>query len=113
MADILWSFASRICSKQCSVSLCSSHLTFSLGISLKSNWYNLTVILTQLGKISISKTFPESYEFLHKKFVEVIRLTRFTAIASLVVEAANTNWHNILDNKRWYKTFYHLFIKHI
>ena len=39
--------ASRIYSKQYTALLCRSHLTFSLGISLKSSRCNHTVVLTQ------------------------------------------------------------------
>ena len=47
-AEVLKGVASRICSKQYAVSSCSSNLTFSPGISLKSKWCNHTIVLTQL-----------------------------------------------------------------
>ena len=40
--------ASRISSKQLTVSLCSSNLAFSPGISLESKWCNHMVVLTKL-----------------------------------------------------------------
>ena len=44
---VLWGIARRIGSKQHTEFLCSSDLTFSPGISLKSMWCIHTVILTQ------------------------------------------------------------------
>ena len=44
---VLWGAASRIWSEQQTVSLCSSYVTFSPNISLKSKWRNYTEVLIQ------------------------------------------------------------------
>ena len=41
-------YDSRICSKQYAASLCRFQLALSPGVSLKSRWCNLTVVLTRL-----------------------------------------------------------------
>ena len=54
-AAVLWSASSRICLKQLTASLCSSHLVFSPSLSSKSRWCDHTVVVTrlQLGRIPV------------------------------------------------------------
>ena len=52
-AAVLWDAASKICSKQDIMYLCSSHIAFSLKIWLESRCCSYTVVSTQLGRIPV------------------------------------------------------------
>ena len=45
---VLWATVSRIYSKMPATFLCSSHVAFTIGVSLESKWCNHTVVMTRL-----------------------------------------------------------------
>ena len=65
---------SRICSKQYVIFLCSFHLAFSPGISLKLNSCGYTVVLTQLELGRISVTMVLMYRLIPSIIIQMLTI---------------------------------------
>ena len=94
--------ASRICSKQYAVSLCSSHLAFPASVSLKSKWCSHTVLFTQLqlGRILVLFYQRSNFHMVHNLSIAVYDLPMCILTSLSVDEILLLKYMNCSTNFR-------------